>query len=236
MQLMNYKNLVFLGTSHIAKQSLDEVKKYIKEEKPDIIALELDRKRLPSLMRKSPIKMELKAIRHIGLKGFLFSLIGAWAERKLGKLVGIAPGSEMKQAVKIAAKEKIKLALIDQDIEITLKRLSNAITWKEKLNFLADIIKALFTRKKELEFDLTKVPDKKIIKKLTDKLKEGYPNVYKVLIEERNQVIANNIKNLMESNQNKKILVILGAGHVDDVISLIKEPEQTKINYKFSIT
>ena len=73
------------------------------------------------------------------------------------------------------------------------------------------------------------------IKKLTDKLKEGYPNVYKVLIEERNQVIANNIKNLMESNQNKKILVILGAGHIDDVISLIKETEQAKINYKFSV-
>ena len=233
---MNYKNLVFLDTSHIAKQSLDEVKQFIEKEKPEIIALELDRKRLPALMQKGYIRIEFRNIKRIGLKGFLFSLFGAWAERKLGKLVGVAPGSEMKQAVKIAAKEKIKLALIDQDIEITLKRLSNAITWKEKLNFLADIIKALFTRKKELEFDLTKVPDKKIIKKLTDKLKEGYPNVYKVLIEERNQVIANNIKNLMESNQNKKILVILGAGHVDDVISLIKEPEQIKINYKFSIT
>jgi len=47
--LMNYKNLVFLGTSHIAKQSLDEVKQYIEKEKPEIIAIELDAKRLPFL-------------------------------------------------------------------------------------------------------------------------------------------------------------------------------------------
>jgi len=228
---MKYKNLVFLGTSHIAKQSLNEVKSYIKEEKPDIIALELDKKRIVALMSKAPKKIGLRSIKHIGLKGFLFSLFGAWAERKLGKLVGVAPGSEMKQAINIAKKEGIGIALIDQDIEITLQRLSKAIIWKEKINFLSDIIKAVFLRKKEIEFDLTTVPDKKIIKKLTSKLKERYPNV----IEERNVVIADNIKRLMNTNLNKKVLVILGAGHIDDVLAIIKEKE-LKISYSFSVT
>src|SRR3989338_5355762 len=157
---MRYKNLIFLGTSHIAKQSLDEVKKYIVDEKPDIVALELDKRRLYVLMSKSPKKIEWGSIRHIGLKGFLFSLIGAWAEKKLGSIVGVAPGSEMRQAFNLAKKEKIEIALIDQDIEITLQRLSKSITWKEKFNFLADLFKALFIRKNEIEFDLTTVPDK----------------------------------------------------------------------------
>lgn len=231
---MNYKNLVFLGTSHIAKQSLEEVREYIEEEKPQIIALELDEKRLHALMSKAQRKIRLRDIRQVGLKGFLFSLFGAWAERKLGKLVGVAPGSEMKQAIKIAKKEKIELALIDQDIGITLQRLSNSIKWKEKLNFLVDMIKALFSRKKEIEFDLTTVPDKKIIKKLTNKLKERYPNIYKVLIEERNRVIADNIKKLMNSAPDKKVLVILGAGHIDDVLELVKEKEP-KISFSFNV-
>ncbi len=230
---MKYKNLVFLGTSHIAKQSLEEVREYIGVEKPNIIALELDKKRLPALMAKNPRKIELKAIKQLGLKGFLFSLFGAWAERKLGKLVGVAPGDEMRQAIRIAKRDKIEIALIDQDIEVTLQRLSRAITWKEKWNFLADIIKALFLRKKELDFDLSTVPDKKIIRKLTNKLKERYPNVHKVLIEERNIVIAQNIKKLMDSAPDKKILVILGAGHTDDVLELVKEPE---ISFSFSVT
>lgn len=229
---MRYKNLVFLGTSHIARQSIDEVKRHIVNEKPDIIALELDRNRLEALMSKKPRKIELRNIRSIGLKGFLFSLFGAWAEKKLGKLAGVAPGSEMKQAVKIAKKQNIRIALIDQDMQITLQRLSKLITWKEKRNFLADILKALFIRKAEIEFDLTKVPNEKIIKKLTGKLKERYPNFYKALIDERNIVIAENIKKLMNLNSNKKILVILGAGHASEVLELLKEP---KISYSFSV-
>ncbi len=231
---MKYKNLVILGTSHIAKQSLDEVKKYIEEEKPDMIAIELDSKRLPALMSKSPRRIELKAIRHIGLKGFVFSLIGAWAEKKLGNLVGVAPGSEMKQAVQIAKKNNIKIALVDQDIEITLRRLSKTLTWKEKWNFAADIVKAIFTRNKEIDFDLRTVPEKKIIKKLTSKLKERYPNVHKVLIEERNSVIAGNLRNLMDSNPDKKILAILGAGHVDDVLELVKKNEGINLSYSYT--
>jgi len=226
---MKYKNLVLLGTSHIARQSLEEVKSCIEKEEPDIIALELDSKRLHALMQRGPRKIGLRNIKHIGLKGFLFSLFGAWAERKLGRLVGVAPGSEMMQAVRIAKKNKASIALIDQDIEITLRRLSKSVTWKEKWNFLADLAKAIFFRKQEIEFDLTKVPGKNIIKKLTGKLKERYPNVYKVLIEERNEVIAKNIGSLMDSNKDKKILVILGAGHIDEVIELIKKREALNI-------
>ena len=131
---MKYKNLVFLGTSHIAKQSMNEVKKYIEEQKPDIVALELDKRRLNALMSKAPRKIELRSIRHIGLKGFLFSLFGAWAEKKLGKIVGVAPGSEMKQAIKLAKKNGIKIALIDQDIEVTLTKCLKSKTPKTTIN------------------------------------------------------------------------------------------------------
>jgi len=129
---MKYENLTIIGTSHIAKQSLEDVEKAIVEGKPDIIALELDRKRLYSLFKKDRNKIRIYDIRKIGVKGFVFSLIGAWAEKKLGKLVGVAPGSEMKKAVILAKKHKIKVALIDQDIEITLRRFSKSLTWKEK--------------------------------------------------------------------------------------------------------
>lgn len=229
---MNYKNLVFLGTSHIARQSLNEVKKYIEDEKPDIIALELDQKRIHALMSTEKRKVDIRVIRKIGFKGFLFSLFGAWAEKKLGNIAGVAPGSEMKQAIRIAKKERIEIALVDQDIEITLQRLSKSITWKEKWHFIADIFKAMFSGKKEIEFDLATVPDKKIIKKLTAKLKERYPNVYRVLIEERNTAIVKNLKALMNSKPDKKILVILGAGHIDDVLELVKEPG---ISFSFSV-
>ncbi len=229
---MNYKNLMIVGTSHIAKQSLEDVKNAIEGWKPDIVALELDNRRLYSLFRK-PGKIRLYDIKRIGIKGFIFSLIGAWAEKKLGNMVGVAPGSEMKNAVRLARKNNIRVALIDQDIEITLKRFSKSLTWKEKWNFIGDILKAIFGKKKMvMEFDLTKVPSKKVIKKLVEQVKERYPNVYKVLIEERNEVMANNLHKIMSEYPNKRILAIIGAGHEDDILSLIKKPG---INYSFNI-
>ena len=228
---MDYKNLTIIGTSHIAKQSLEDVEKEIEGQKPDIIALELDRRRLYSLFEK-PNRIRIYDIKRVGIKGFIFSLIGAWAEKKLGKMVGVAPGSEMKIAVRLAKKHGIRIALIDQDIEITLKRFSKSLTWKEKWNFFVDVVKAIFVRKNVIEFDLTKVPSRKVIKKLVGQVKKRYPNIYKVLIEERNEVMAENLKKIMESHQDKKILAIVGAGHEDNILELVKKPS---VSYTFKI-
>ena len=228
---MRYKNLSIIGTSHIAKQSINEVKESIEKEKPEIIALELDQKRLYALFHKGKKSINFSDIKKVGIKGFLFSMLGAWAEKKLGKIVGVKPGSEMLMAVKLAKKKNIQIALIDQDIEITLKRLSKEITWKEKFNFITDIIKAAIFRKKEINFDLTKVPEEKIIKKLIAKVKKHYPSIHKVLIKERNIVISKNLFDLMQKK--KKILAIIGAGHERDVLDLIKDREA--ITYSFAI-
>ena len=218
--MRNYKNLAIIGTSHIARESIIEVKSYIEENKPEIVALELDAIRFNSLFYNKKSKNKLSDIRHIGFKGFIFNLIGAYVEKKLGKMVNVKPGSEMKAAIIAAKHVKADLALIDQDIRITLKNLSNEFTFKEKLRFLGEIIKGIFIRTK-ISIDLTKVPDKKLIKKLTDKVKRDYPSLYKVLIEDRNKIMAENLYNIMRSN--KRILAVVGAGHEDEIIELVKE-------------
>ena len=109
---MKHRNLTIIGTSHIAQQSLDEVKKAIEKDKPDIVALELDKNRLYALMHKKKGKISIYNIRKIGFKGFLFYLIGAWAEKKLGEYVGVSPGSEMKKAVKLARKNNAKIIVV----------------------------------------------------------------------------------------------------------------------------
>src|SRR3989344_5073551 len=98
--MKTFKNLTIIGTSHIAKESILEVRKFILENKPDIIALELDQKRFIALLNKR--KLKLTDIKEIGIKGFLINLIGAYIEKKLGKLVGVSPGSEMTLAIKLS--------------------------------------------------------------------------------------------------------------------------------------
>ena len=86
---MRYNNLIIIGTSHVARQSLEEVEKKINEEKPEIIALELDNKRIYSLLhKKNEKRSSIYNIKNMGIKGWLFSLIGAWAEKKNWKNSG----------------------------------------------------------------------------------------------------------------------------------------------------
>ena len=236
---MKYKNLIIIGTSHIAKQSVDEVKELIEQEKPEIIALELDHRRLSALLNKNTgTKVGIKNIFKIGIKGYFFVKIGGWAEKKLGKIVGVAPGTEMLTAYELAKQKKIKVFLIDQDIEVTLKRFSKSLSWKEKWNFVVDVFKTSIFRKGQ-KFDLSKVPSKKIIRGLLEEVKKRYPNVYKVLVKERNYAIAKNLHTIMKQEQEKKIIAIIGAGHEEEVVELIKKHEKNlveHIHYSYSFS
>ncbi len=215
-----YQNLTIIGTSHIAKQSIKEVKDTISLQTPEVVALELDKSRLLALIHDGKTRnLTIKEIFQIGIKGFVFGIIGKWVEHKVGKLVGTKPGDEMKQAVKTAKKFECKIALIDQRIEVTLKKLSKAITWKEKFRFLADLIKAPF-QKKKIPFDLNKVPSEKLIKDLLNQTKERYPNVYKVLVADRNKYMAKRLYRLMQ--EYNSIIAVVGAGHTDEIIQEIK--------------
>ena len=144
---MKYRNLMIIGTSHISKDSIEEVKAAFDSYKPEIVAVELDRRRLYALLNNIESKASLSDIKRVGLKGFLFITIGGWLQRKLGRYVGVTPGSEMKTAIQLAHEQKARIALIDQDIEITMRRFSQSFTWKEKLNLIRDMLTAPFSKK-----------------------------------------------------------------------------------------
>jgi pheromone shutdown-related protein TraB len=224
---MKYRNLTIIGTSHISRESIEAIAKFVEEKKPAIIAIELDKDRFYGI-QQSKREAGFREIFQVGVKGYLFSLIGEYVERKLGEKVGVKPGQEMLTAIKLAKENNIKIALIDQDIRITLKRFSKFLSWKEKFRFVADIFKSIFFGKREMKkigvetFDLTKVPEKKVIKKMISFVKKRYPNVYKVLIEERNVVMAKRLKWLVE-NEKGIILAVVGAGHEEEILNLIKK-------------
>ena len=210
-----------IGTSHIAMQSVNEVKQNIKMFKPDIVAVELDTGRLQALLTKDKAKTPFWLIFRIGVVGYIFAKLGSWGSKKLGKLVGMEPGEEMVTAVRLAQKNKIKLALIDQPIEITLSRFSAKITFREKMRFVKDLIKSVFFPKKAMaeigidikKMDLSKVPSAKLIKSLVGVMKKNYPNAYSVLVDERNKVMARNLFKLVRKYD--RILAVVGAGHLE---------------------
>jgi len=215
--------LTIVGTSHIAPQSLKDVEDTIIAQEPDIVALELDKKRLFALLNPQADKTpRWRDYKHVGLKGYLFARLGAWAEKKLGAKVGVSPGSEMLAGLRAAQQTGARVSLIDQDIEITLKKFSKALTWREKWHFFVDIIKGVVFRK-GIEFDLSSVPSQEIITKLTSDVKERYPSIYRVLIDDRNKLMAKRLARLLHANPETRIVAVVGAGHVEEIKALVKK-------------
>jgi len=221
--MYNLGKLTIIGTSHISPESVKEVKKTILERKPEFVAIELDKGRLPALLGKKQ-RIRFRDVRRLGIRGFLFMLIGAWAEEQLGKIVKTKPGSEMKAAIFAASKTNSKIVLIDQDIHITINNLFKNITWREKWNFLVDFVKRIFVRPAEIkEFDLRKVPADELIEKLISKVEERYPSIYKALIHDRNKYMAKKLLRVMELNPKSEIIAIVGAGHVKGMTKIIEK-------------
>src|SRR3989338_10942131 len=217
--MQSYKNLFLIGTSHIAKESIETAKTEIKKIMPEIVALELDKTRLNAIITKEKGRITIKYIKQIGLKGYLFAKFGQYAENKLGKIVGVSPGEDMLAGYETAKEIKAKVVFIDQEIEKTLKKFSKEVTWKEKIRFVLDIIRTPFTKNK-IKIDLTKVPDTKIITQMLKETKKRYPNFYSVIIDDRNRHMAKKLFILMKTN--KKILAVIGAGHEKEIIRYIR--------------
>lgn len=124
MQVEVNENIVLIGTAHISKDSVDEVREAIEKYKPDIVAVELCQKRYEALTEKdkwenTPITSLLKSNKAylVLAQTFLSSI-----QRRLGKEYGVEPGSEMIAALEEAKKHSLQVALVDRDIAVTLKK------------------------------------------------------------------------------------------------------------------
>lgn len=218
---MNIKindNIVLIGTAHISQESVEEVKKVIEEYKPDIVAVELCQRRYDSITKKqewenTPINKLLK-----GGNAYLLlaqTFLGS-IQRKLGKEYGVEPGSEMVAAIDEAKKHNLKIALIDRDISITLKRAWKKMGLREKFRLTWEFLKAMLGYDEEEleELDLKKLMDQDVISAMMEEFGEIAPSVTTVLIYERDKYIA---KKILDESKKGKVVAVVGAGHLKGI-------------------
>jgi len=214
--------IVLVPTSHIARQSLENVRMVIEKEKPDCVAVELDLNRYLAI--KEGEASVLETLKALGFFTFLLYWILKRLQSWLGKKLGILPGSEMIHAVEVARKTNARIAFIDRDIRVTLLRIKN-ISWKEKAKLILFLFKGLtidyilLKTKRGERIDLSKVPPKELINQAMFLMKKEFPQLYRILVEERNLYMAVNLRHL--SKQFKKIVAVTGAGHTDGLKKLL---------------
>ncbi len=217
-------NIILIGTSHVAKESVKEIEEVINQYSPEVIGIELDLDRLRSLKSSSKKKRSsLNLIGEIGFSGWLFGLIAGYIQQKIGKSLGIEPGADMKRAYDIARENSIPVSLLDIDIKITLRKMSK-LSFFKKIKMFFNLFFKSFKKeyRNKLNFDVKNgVPNEELIKIAMDIFKKEVPDLYRILIEDRNKFMVNKILKLKE-NHSGYIVAVVGAGHLDGMMELLE--------------
>ncbi|MBS7643475.1 TraB/GumN family protein [Candidatus Bathyarchaeota archaeon] len=207
-----HKSLRIIGVSHVDPDGLNRIQHEIRESKPSVVALELCPQRLAAL------KNIEKGYGRSGLAfpiGGIIGLLIALLEKTAGERTGVLPGSEMLTAIKEAENIKATVEPIDQPILITLQKLSTIPFW-EKVKFTTDAIKTLLSLVLASKNEVTKINTTEILKGF----KTRYPNLHRILVEERNAYMTKRLKNILQQAKGL-VVAIIGLGHLTGITEIM---------------
>jgi len=221
------KTIVLVGTAHVSDESVKSVEAAIEQYHPDAVAVELCRQRYQAL--KEERKWEetdiLEVISSDRLHLFLLQIMLANFQRKIGEDVGVKPGAEMLKAVELAEKNKIRVVLADREIKVTLKRAMDMMSFKEKVKLLYGFVGG-FIEGEEIDKELIeKLKEKDALTELMEELALETPSIKKVLVDERDQYIAQ----ALHRTDAKTIVAVVGAGHMEGIKANLLDLDRTVV-------
>jgi len=221
------ENLRIIGTAHISSASADLVRQEIAEWKPDLVAVELCESRLKAL--RNPEAFDNEALTKVLKEGktqlVLFQSLLATEQRRLGIEEGEKPGTDLLAAIEAAEEAGIEFELVDRDIQTTMRRAWRRMGLREKFRVINGL---LLNGDQNDDEEIPSVDEllqnKDLITELLNELKAVAPGAGEVLIDERDEYLAGSIDQLRGRNPDGRILVVIGAGHLDAVAEKLAGP------------
>ena len=129
-----------VGTAHVSEESVREVEDVIAAERPDIVAVELDEGRYRQLKGGEPDDIEPgDLLRGNTVFQFLAYWMLSYVQARLGEKFDVTPGADMLSAVETAEELGIDVALVDRDINETMRRFWSAMGLVEKLRMVGGL-------------------------------------------------------------------------------------------------
>lgn len=145
----------------------------------------------------------------------LANLVLGSYQKKLAKQLDTNVGQEMVQGIKSAEETGANLVLADRSIQTTFMRIWRKMTLKEKFELLLNLFFALDDEEESeiTDEEIAKLLQKDMLEGAMANMKEEFPKIGDILLCERDQHLANKIKNA----PGKKIVAVLGGAHVAGV-------------------
>lgn len=222
------REIWLVGTAHVSQRSVDLVREVIEREQPDAVCIELDAGRYEALSQEKKFaEQDLREVlRRKQIATLLLNLILASYQRRLGLELGVAPGSELLEAARVAEENGIPISLCDRDVRITLRRAWQSLSWWERLRLITELGASLFESPEISEDELARLRDQDVVTEVMNELGRLMPDLKRVLIDERDAYLAHEIL----ETPGRKIVAVVGAGHVDGMRGRLERDERTDLD------
>jgi pheromone shutdown-related protein TraB len=231
VHLIKFKDnseLLLIGTAHISKDSVNEVKQQIEEYEPDRICIELDKTRYSN--KKDNQTWSDKTLIKVLKEGKGFLLLANMAlasfQKRMGNNTGISPGEEILNAAKLAEEKNIPFSFCDREIQTTFKRAWKKSNFWNKMKLLATLISAAFSKESISEEEIAELKKADVLETMLKEMSKELPTIKEVLIDERDQFLA---KSMYKAKGQKKLGVI-GAGHTKGILKQLETLDNGEID------
>ena len=215
------RQIYLVATAHVSKQSVQDVRDTIDAVNPDSICVELCESRYRNIMDREQWKRTniVKIIREKKAMILLSSLIMSSYQRRIAQQLGVTPGAEMVEGIRLAEKRQAALVLADRDIQITLRRTWGNLGFWSKLKMMGQLMMSLFFVGKIDAETVEEIKQEEQLADVLGLLAKEFPTVKGTLIDERDVYLSQKIR----SAEGKTVVAILGAGHVPGILQEIQK-------------
>lgn len=214
------KKIILIGTAHVSKNSVEEVKEIIENVKPDTVAVELCQSRFQTIENKNAWENTdiVKVIREKKTTVFLVNLVLSSYQKRMAKQLGIQAGQEMIQGIESAKAIGAELVLADRNIDVTFKRILGNLSFWDKTKLVAQLIFGIFLDEEITEEDVERLKTEDMLDSALSELSAAMPNLKVPLLDERDKYLAQKIREA----PGKTIVAVLGAAHMQGVLREIE--------------
>lgn len=209
------REILLIGTAHVSAESAGLVERVIRERKPDRVCVELDAQRHEALLNPDAWRrLNLRQlIRRRQLPALMASLILGSYQKRIGDRLGVAPGTELLAAVRVAEACGIPVSLCDREIRTTMLRAWRSMSLWQRSNLLAMLLSSFGGDPELSEDDLRELRRTDVLSGLLRELAQAMPALKRALIDERDVFLAERIR----AAEGRRIVAVVGAGHVEGV-------------------
>lgn len=225
---MKLECLKIIGTAHVSSDSVDEVRNTIIEYEPEVVAIELDYGRYKKMLEEESGEVEdekisvKKILKSNNIMLFAITAILTYMQKHIGEDVGVKPGSEMLSAIHAAEEIDAKIALIDRDINITLKRALDSLSFFDKIKYIVTLsYELIFGDEDEID-DIESLKQEENVQEVMEMFKDASPTTYAALVHERDAFMSHKLLNIPED----KVVAVVGAGHKPGITKYLNNPEE----------